>query len=1570
MKIELYENFIKGEKMVDWTHFNKNNGGSDSDAFEEMIYLLFCTKYDKKEGIFGYFNQRGIEKEPIKVNDKCIGFQAKFYTTKLSDNTSDLIKSIKFAKRDYPNISKIEFYINKEYGQGRKKGTNKPQGQIKVEEFAEKNDIEIAWYLKSKLDVILFQPEYQRIHEKFFGKEKSFLDYIEELNIYSNSLFENIKDDLTLKDNPIKLNRDSYINEIDEKVSENDCFLINGNPGCGKSALAKEFLKQKDCPILMFKPDDFDVENIQFFFDRFNLSLNEFREFFKDFDEKFILIDSAELIGTLKNQRVIDEFFKLMIQDSWKIIFTSRLNYSNSLKLNLKVNLNFKVDEITVKELSLNELVSLFEENKLKLPQNIKFKKSLQNLFYLNAYLSNIDNIDLEDESEIKDVLWDLIIKKSHYQYGNNPDKREECFLRFIEMKSSNPYFKFESDYFCQEILNDFQRDGIISNISDKYYFCHDIYEDWGLEKIINKNFNESSDYEIFFKKINDSVKFKVAYRKWLHYQLNNNYGNVDEFLDFVIVDDQCRESWVDETLFAVVVSNKFELFLKKFKFQIMSNEFILKRILYWLQTIFRKESDSQFSKLVKEHANKIIYKPFGVYWEKFISFLYDNLEKWNKSQMEIIVPYLLEWNRHYSEGDATRNSSLIGLKFYENLEANDYYGVDKLKDSCVSIILLGSKEIKNELEEILNKILLNQWKKSQDPYYMLSIRILGMNNYGNICEIFPDQILKLADLFWIDDDKSDYDFDRYERSFLIDNNITWKYSYGSPLETPILYLLTCHPEKTVDFIINFVNKSIEYHVENYPTDNDDFYRIDEIVLEIDGIKNKQYISNSLWQCYRGSGSPVIPTLLKIMHMALEKFLLDECENDNFDDVEKILRKILCKSKSASLTAVVTSLVLAYPDNFFEIALILFKTLDLFKYDYARWINESEAKSLYEIAPMNKQFLVQERLDTCDQKFRKMNLESLIINYQFFRNENISEEISKYRVESIQELIDNHLEELDSKNLAKEKLSNYLMLLSKIDRRNLKPNVKETDGEIQISFENVNIDDDLKEDSENFSKEFNDIFKYVDLSNWADAKINDKPIPDNLLKYENDVSIILDELNQFLTDLNEDKLKLNIYVDNLPLRVSFCLLKLYSDSLKDEDKELCKDIILELIYFSLLDEYYFYQISHRLDIGTLAIVYLFDLFPNDRLVFMVTLLLILFNDEKIDATNYFSSFSIIALRKLYVQHPNCVNNILCCYSKFKPDFDDIYIKIINENRNSNIPNLFAFAVKNFLEKYEDELENIVDYNDFEFENLNLISANVIFQTIPENSSDKLHVDFFKFVFQLFANDLFDRESQLKGSKYYSVRYTFLMRFCNIALMNKSNLKEYISSFLDHFRINDGAYELINSFVNVVNKEVLVEFWEIWWLFLEKILENHETVGKHYLEKILEKFVINYQLENDFDISEDIVEIEKQFYRRVCKELGEYEFILNSVSKIVIKNKFLSSGLTWIKIILNEGDFSNVEKGTIYNVEYFVKKYVSVNSQKIMEDIKIQKDLLLILDFLIKNGSNDAFRINEWLVSLK
>ncbi|MDP0477268.1 hypothetical protein, partial [Escherichia coli] len=67
-----------------------------------------------------YKNQSGIETNPITKDNDVIGWQAKFYETKLSDNKSDLIEMIVKSKKAYPGLNKIIFYTNQEWGQGRK----------------------------------------------------------------------------------------------------------------------------------------------------------------------------------------------------------------------------------------------------------------------------------------------------------------------------------------------------------------------------------------------------------------------------------------------------------------------------------------------------------------------------------------------------------------------------------------------------------------------------------------------------------------------------------------------------------------------------------------------------------------------------------------------------------------------------------------------------------------------------------------------------------------------------------------------------------------------------------------------------------------------------------------------------------------------------------------------------------------------------------------------------------------------------------------------------------------------------------------------------------------------------------------------------------------------------------------------------------------------------------------------------------------------------------------------------------------------------------------------------------
>ena len=96
-----------------WDIFNSKFSENKRDNFEWFCYVLFCKEYNKPFGIFRYKNQSAIETEPLEIGTEVIGFQSKFYDGTISSNHKDeLIDTIANAKRDYPNITKIIFYIN------------------------------------------------------------------------------------------------------------------------------------------------------------------------------------------------------------------------------------------------------------------------------------------------------------------------------------------------------------------------------------------------------------------------------------------------------------------------------------------------------------------------------------------------------------------------------------------------------------------------------------------------------------------------------------------------------------------------------------------------------------------------------------------------------------------------------------------------------------------------------------------------------------------------------------------------------------------------------------------------------------------------------------------------------------------------------------------------------------------------------------------------------------------------------------------------------------------------------------------------------------------------------------------------------------------------------------------------------------------------------------------------------------------------------------------------------------------------------------------------------------------
>ncbi len=153
----------------DWNKFKAKFSDNPQKNFEWLCYLLFCREFDKPMGIERYTNQSGIETFPMILDYEVIGWQAKFYEIPLSQHKNDLLATINKSKRDYPDITKIIFYTNSEWGQGR--GKNDPQAKVESEKLANDLGITLEWRTASFFESPFVTIDNKNITQYFFSFE-------------------------------------------------------------------------------------------------------------------------------------------------------------------------------------------------------------------------------------------------------------------------------------------------------------------------------------------------------------------------------------------------------------------------------------------------------------------------------------------------------------------------------------------------------------------------------------------------------------------------------------------------------------------------------------------------------------------------------------------------------------------------------------------------------------------------------------------------------------------------------------------------------------------------------------------------------------------------------------------------------------------------------------------------------------------------------------------------------------------------------------------------------------------------------------------------------------------------------------------------------------------------------------------------------------------------------------------------------------------------------------------------------------------------------------------------------
>jgi hypothetical protein len=160
--------------------------------------------------------------------------------------------------------------------------------------------------------------------------------------------------------------------------------------------------------------------------------------------------------------------------------------------------------------------------------------------------------------------------------------------------------------------------------------------------------------------------------------------------------------------------------------------------------------------------------------------------------------------------------------------------------------------------------------------------------------------------------------------------------------KTPFYTMLLVQPRKALDFIIDFLNYSVEFYVH---ADCEYKHEIGQIEMELnDGTIMKKWGSCELWESFRGLS--VTNYLMESLLMGLEKYLLEISErntDNNIEAVQFVFDHILKKSNNVAPIAVLASIAMAYPNVPGKSMLPLFKNKEFYDWDRNRALQESQA---------------------------------------------------------------------------------------------------------------------------------------------------------------------------------------------------------------------------------------------------------------------------------------------------------------------------------------------------------------------------------------------------------------------------------------------------------------------------------------------------------------------------------------------------------------------------------------------------------------------------------------------------
>lgn len=1566
--------------QVNWDAFEYKNSGNKREAFENLAYYLFCYEFDQSYGIFRYFNQPHIETQPIKYGEDVVGFQAKYYDegTSLSSKEAELKDAIVGAKKKYPDITSIIFYINKEFSSSSKPDTDKPKYQENIEQCGEQVGVKIQWRVKSHFEKMLLEDDLVVVRDLYFNAEKGIESFLKNVKAYSDKTRDNIKSNIVYKNQEIKINIGTKMLE-----SENRIAIVYGEAGTGKSGYVKDtVLKIADsaeAEYLFFSASDMDIKEISLFLKSYGeYSLDDLFKTYKNESHKYLVIDSAEKYTTFNHVDTFREIIKQFVENNWNIIVTIRTAYKESFCNNFLENLYY--DEYKIDCISNEKLISLGEEYGFLVPTDIKTRDLLCNLFYLKIYLSlNLLREDVpKNTEEFHQYIWTKVVRKERVRRNNLPQKREHFIVKMaLEMLKNEDYvYKIDSndDY---ETYIELEESGIINPIDNDYNifkFSHDMYEEITVKHILKQRLEKQENVNDFFDCFGNSLRSRKMFRIWLEALLCEQDEKCSVFLTDILNSDELSQSWKDEALIALIDSED-EVSYLILESMLSKNDYeLFTRTIFILNTACRGINLDWIKKFPDKTFNQYrVTKPVGKAWSTLFKYIMNNrtIIPWTGQNITLVLNALKAWVDASKSGETTRLAGNIALflksEVFEKERPRYSIEHDETYKLLIEIILKASIELKDELNSIFNAIIENDslsYRNRDENYIIMKMALSNVLECGEVCTAIPSTIVQLAKSYWLHQKEEDY-FSHsmnIDAHFGVNQNLNHDYYPASALQTPTYKLLDTAFVETLEMIIEIINYTTECYKKSHL--NTEYKECFEIELFFpDGTTRKQICSTRLWKLYRGTsvGSHLIESIL----MALEKKLLEIAVALPEKAIQIICMHLLKNSSSAAITAVVLSVVMKQPDKLFDIACILLQCKEIFQLDITRRTSESEANFLKDVFKNNLHN--EERIQSNNQEFREITFESVIINYQIKAGE-LSEDKFNERKRKLYDIIDRTTTDIDKWDV------DYRYPYYRMD---LRCYVGEKLIENEDGTKYIQLSPDLPKELVNHANKAlhknEKMFKFLALRNWSYDRYNGNFSKcEKYHDYEETPSAVIKEIQEILK-LNDNEC--NFFDKSGAIYSAVVLLRDFKEKLTIEQMEFCKRIVLDKGY-NIISEQGYYQVGD----GSEAVI--------SELARMV-------NSDEMSASwenplfillactmkrGEFSEFATRSVSKiLWDKKGDVAIKFLNAYIKIRPDV---------------VKKVHKYNGKPLVEFFEDNSNDIEDafkanLEDIDFDNVDDLDLDSkMHLNLMLNSTLKIVFDLVLSTGNELWKEIFSRQTQREDSTNYDLEYKYRSWLAEYILNIPTDMQRiliermmpcisYDKEFADWIFYIIAAEDITPKYES---------FWNIWSFLQNYIFHEYDLIDNkhtdtqvdHLMQYGINSVIISYMFAGEYWNKKAYTwhSLKKEngvFFNAISNRMPDNVFVLYSIVKVlnsIGKNTFFEEGVAWISRMVKDGkdlETATLPTNTLYYLEEYMYDYLTSKHFDFRANLDTKRKVLNVLDFMVKKGSTVGFLLRDAII---